>query len=198
MPSVRSAVASALAAPALLLCLTTPAAAAQAGTVQDGTYYVKDVASGRCLAGTRLETCGVDGTEWVLRNHADGTVQFVRPGPDSRCLSMPRTLGYPAPVRVDACGSAPSQSASGEAGTDAAGDDAADDAAVDDNAADASGAVPTGRAERADRWRIEGWPDGPVTIAHAYPPAGRLVVQGSSVRVSNNSSAMWVFLPVDA
>ncbi|WP_030898775.1 RICIN domain-containing protein [Streptomyces sp. NRRL F-5126] len=188
MPSLRSTVASALAAPALLLCLTTPAAAAQAGTVKDGTYYIKDAASGRCLAGTRLETCGVDGTEWVLRNHGDGTVQFVRPGPTSRCLSMPRTPGYPAPVRMDACGSAVDQ---GRASTDAAADDAG-------ASADAASAVPQGRAARADRWRIEGWPDGPVTVAHAYPPAGRLVVQGSAVRVSNNSSAMWVFQPVGA
>ncbi|MCA1220909.1 hypothetical protein [Streptomyces sp. 8L] len=152
--------------------VTAGSAAAQNGIAGDIPYYIRDVATGRCIAGTRVATCGTDGTEWVLRDHGDGTVQFQQAGSaaqasEPRCLTLPAMLSYPAAVRMSACDAAAS---SADAAPDAAG--------------------------RADRWRIEGWVDSPVTIAHAYPPAGRLFVADSAVRVSNNSSAMWVLDPV--
>jgi hypothetical protein len=169
MSPVRSAVASALAAPVLLLLVSAGPAAAQAGAAEDGTYYVKDAATGRCLAGAQVATCGTDGTEWTLRNHGDGTVQFEQSGTARRCLSLPDALAYPAAVRMNTC-----------------------DATL---ATDPSLSA-AGRAALADRWRIEGWVDGPVTIAHAYPPTGRLAIMAAAVQVSNNSSAMWVLDPV--
>ncbi|WP_329457049.1 hypothetical protein [Streptomyces sp. NBC_01497] len=184
MSSVRSAVASALAAPVLVLLVsagpvaaqgeaaqadTAQAGSAQAGSAVDGTYYVRDALTGRCLAGAQVATCGTDGTAWSLRNHADGTVQFQESGSGRRCLALPVALTYPAAVRLNTCDAALAADPSPDAG---------------------------GRDAKADRWRIEGWVDGPVTIAHAYPPAGRLAVENSAVRVSNNSSVMWVLDPV--
>ncbi|MEW2547000.1 hypothetical protein AB0910_14665 [Streptomyces sp. NPDC047002] len=216
--SVRPAVASALAAPLLLLTASAVPAAAQGGTAEDGTYYVKEAATGRCLAGARLATCGSEGTVWTVRNHGDGTVQFLQAGTERRCLALPATTAYPAAVRMDACDAAPGAPASpatpvtlpAPVGTPTASASpaAAPSPSAAPGAPTAAGPSQAGAsaspsqagasaaADPADRWRIEGWADGPATIAHAYPPAGRLAVQGSVVRVSNNSSAMWVLEPV--
>ncbi|GAA3756430.1 hypothetical protein [Streptomyces tremellae] len=219
--SVRPAVASALAAPLLLLTASAVPAAALGGTAEDGTYYVKEAATGRCLAGARLATCGSEGTVWTVRSHGDGTVQFLQAGTERRCLALPATTAYPAAVRMDACDAEPGAPASpaspatpvtlpAPVGTPAA--TASPAAASSTSAAPGAPTVAApsqagasaspsqagtpAAADPADRWRIEGWVDGPATIAHAYPPAGRLAVQGSVVRVSNNSSAMWVLEPV--
>ncbi|MCF3960400.1 hypothetical protein [Streptomyces fuscigenes] len=176
MSFVRPAVAAALAAPLLLLPAAArggtarPVATTLSGSAVDGAYYVKDAATGRCLAGDEVATCGSDGTEWSLRNHGDGTVQFQQAAAGSRCLTLPDALTYPADVLLRAC----------------------DSTVLKDPSPDAAE-----RAALADRWRIEGWADGPVTIAHAYPPTGRLAIRGTAVQVSNNSSSVWVLNPVD-
>ncbi|MER5360401.1 hypothetical protein [Streptomyces sp. NPDC002785] len=84
--------------------LATPAQAAD-----DGTYLIRDVRSGQCLAGGEgplgghVEPCN-PGTVWQIHNQGDGLAQIVESNGAGRCLALSPLKIYPAPVWVNQCG----------------------------------------------------------------------------------------------
>ncbi|MFC9621043.1 RICIN domain-containing protein [Streptomyces sp. NPDC056930] len=110
--SILSLAASAVA----VLALATPSQAAD-----DGTYLIRDVRSGACLAGGEgpmgghIELCSPR-TVWEIRNQGDGLAQIVEARGEGRCLALSPIRIYPPAVWVDECGRQPDQwSIQGEA-----------------------------------------------------------------------------------
>ncbi|MFB6991853.1 RICIN domain-containing protein [Streptomyces sp. NPDC056230] len=105
---IRSILSLAAAAVAVA-ALATPAQAAD-----DGSYLIRDVRSGLCLAGGEgplgghIEPCN-PGTVWEIRNQADGLVQIREPRGENRCLALSPIRIYPPAVWVDQCGRQPDQ-----------------------------------------------------------------------------------------
>ncbi|MFE4796408.1 RICIN domain-containing protein [Streptomyces sp. NPDC056708] len=103
--SILSLAASAVA----VLALATPSQAAD-----DGTYLIRDVRSGACLAGGEgplgghIEPCN-PGTAWEIRNQGDGLAQIVEARGEGRCLALSPIRIYPPAVWVDECGRQPDQ-----------------------------------------------------------------------------------------
>ncbi|MEU6014556.1 hypothetical protein ABZ826_11000 [Streptomyces sp. NPDC047515] len=105
---IRSILSLAAAAVAVA-ALATPAQAAD-----DGSYLIRDVRSGLCLAGGEgplgghIETCN-PGTVWEVNNLDDGLTQIRQAGGQNRCLALSPIRIYPPAVWVDQCGRQPDQ-----------------------------------------------------------------------------------------
>ncbi|MGW2110448.1 hypothetical protein [Streptomyces sp. NPDC001948] len=103
--SILSLAVSAVAA----VALATPAQAAA-----DGTYFIRDQSSGKCLAGGagplggHIEPCSPH-TTWDIRNQGDDLVRIVDPQSEYRCLALSPLRIYPPVVWVDRCGNSPDQ-----------------------------------------------------------------------------------------
>ncbi|MEV6161396.1 hypothetical protein AB0L71_05635 [Streptomyces sp. NPDC052052] len=101
--SILSLAASAVAVAAL----ATPAQAAD-----DGSYFIRDLRSGQCLAGGEgplgghVEPCS-PGTVWEIRNQDDGLAQIVEARGEERCLALSPLRIYPPTVWVAPCGRQP-------------------------------------------------------------------------------------------
>ncbi|MFJ9677873.1 RICIN domain-containing protein [Streptomyces sp. NPDC101194] len=97
------------AATVAVAALATPAQAAD-----DGSYLIRDVRSGECLAGGEgplgghVEPCS-PGTVWEIRNQTDGLAQIREPRGENRCLALSPLRIYPPVVGVDQCGRQPDQ-----------------------------------------------------------------------------------------
>ncbi|MFG2215226.1 RICIN domain-containing protein [Streptomyces sp. NPDC087769] len=103
--SILSLAVSAVAA----MALATPAQAAD-----DGSYFIRDVRGGACLAGGNgplgghVEPCN-PGTVWEIRNQGNGLVRIVEARGEGRCLALSPVRIYPPAVWVDQCGNQPDQ-----------------------------------------------------------------------------------------
>ncbi|MBY8877996.1 RICIN domain-containing protein [Actinacidiphila acidipaludis] len=95
------------AATAALLFPAAPAHAA--GT---GTYRIQLAGTNRCLAasegliGGALRVCGPS-TVWTVRAMDDGTVQFVEPAGEGRCLGLSPAVVFPPALWLSTCGASP-------------------------------------------------------------------------------------------
>jgi hypothetical protein len=91
------------------MALATPAQAAD-----DGSYFIRDVRSGDCLAGGQgplgghVEPCN-PGTVWEIHNQSNGLAQIVEARGEGRCLALSPLRIYPPAVWVDQCGNQPDQ-----------------------------------------------------------------------------------------
>lgn len=91
--SILSLAVSAVAA----MALATPAQAAD-----DGSYFIRDVRGGACLAGGNgplgghVEPCN-PGTVWEIRNQGNGLARIVEARGEGRCLAL-------SPLRIYPCG----------------------------------------------------------------------------------------------
>ncbi|GAA1318524.1 hypothetical protein GCM10009647_049240 [Streptomyces sanglieri] len=103
--SILSLAVSAVAA----MALATPAQAAD-----DGSYFIRDVRGGACLAGGNgplgghVEPCN-PGTVWEIRNQGNGLARIVEAQGEGRCLALSPVRIYPPAVWVDQCGNQPDQ-----------------------------------------------------------------------------------------
>ncbi|MEL5958726.1 hypothetical protein AADR41_28860 [Streptomyces sp. CLV115] len=103
--SILSLAVSAVAA----LALATPAQAAD-----DGSYLIRDVNGGACLAGGdgplggHVEPCN-PGTVWEIHNQGNGLARIVEARGAGRCLALSPVRIYPPAVWVDQCGNQPDQ-----------------------------------------------------------------------------------------
>ncbi|MEY9946566.1 hypothetical protein ABH937_003659 [Kitasatospora sp. GAS1066B] len=96
-----------------LLCLAGSAVAvvalaSPAQAVDNGSYLIRDLNTGRCLAPADDDAITPaalgDCTPWKVTNRGDGTVQIAKPGNSSRCLAS-----FPPDVVVGACDRLPYQ-----------------------------------------------------------------------------------------
>ncbi|MEU9463602.1 RICIN domain-containing protein [Streptomyces sp. NPDC058322] len=91
------------------MALATPAQAAD-----DGSYLIRDVRGGACLAGGdgpvggHVEQCN-PGTVWEIHNQGNGLVRIVEARGEGRCLALSPVRIYPPAVWVDQCGNQPDQ-----------------------------------------------------------------------------------------
>ncbi|MCX4846287.1 RICIN domain-containing protein [Streptomyces sp. NBC_00893] len=103
--SILSLAASAVA----VLALATPAQAAD-----DGSYFIRDVNGGACLAGGdgplggHVEPCN-PGTVWEIHNQGNGLVRIAEARGEGRCLALSPVRIYPPAVWVAQCGTQPDQ-----------------------------------------------------------------------------------------
>ncbi|MFE2929221.1 RICIN domain-containing protein [Streptomyces sp. NPDC059278] len=103
--SILSLAVSAVAA----MALATPAQAAD-----DGSYFIRDVRGGACLAGGdgpvggHVEPCN-PGTVWEIHNQGNGLARIVEARGEGRCLALSPVRIYPPAVWVDQCGNQPDQ-----------------------------------------------------------------------------------------
>lgn len=103
--SILSLAVSAVAA----VALATPAQAAD-----DGSYFIRDVRGGACLAGGdgpvggHVEPCN-PGTVWEIHNQGNGLARIVEARGEGRCLALSPVRIYPPAVWVDQCGNQPDQ-----------------------------------------------------------------------------------------